>query len=205
MDTELLLAMLVSLLDPTLVPDHATLLDALAQCDGNVEEAAKMLMDKSVPKLQGKKRKRAAGLDEWLETSPTKAKHRDSRRNNPKPSSSANADNQCAETDEPATSRRALLHDGRDTSPERRPVASSYVTPACSSTASPRSKPVSSSKRRDVTNDELLSLLRPPNSKEIGKKPTQLPPLLLGTPSLVEEHTPCTSHPSVLPPELACR
>ena len=210
METEILLAMLVSLLDPAPVPDQATLLDALAHCDGNVEEAAKRLMDKSVPRVAGHKRKRAAGLDEWLGGSPSKAKFRGSSKNSYKPPSSsyANADDdQRADTDISNVPKKPLLTDFRDVSPERRPLASSStsVTAGESSTASPRAKPTSSSKRRDVTNDELLSLLRPPNSKENGKKPVQLPPLTLGTPSLVEEHTPCTSHPSVLPAELACR
>lgn len=209
MDTEILLAMLVSLLDPAPVPDQATLLDALAQCDGNVEEAAKRLIDKSVPRVAGQKRKRAAGLDEWFGGSPSKAKARGPSKNGSKPPSSsyANADDQRADTDNSNAPKKPPLTDLRDESPERRPLASSSTsgTAGESSTASPRAKPTSSSKRRDVTNGELLSLLRPPNSKETGKKPAQLPPLTLGTPSLVEEHTPCTSHPSVLPPELACR
>ncbi|PPR08083.1 hypothetical protein CVT24_010544 [Panaeolus cyanescens] len=39
----------------------------------------------------------------------------------------------------------------------------------------------------------------------MGKKPTQLPPLLLSNALMVKEHVPCTLHYSVLPPELACK
>ncbi|OSD08701.1 hypothetical protein PYCCODRAFT_1357282 [Trametes coccinea BRFM310] len=51
-------------------------------------------------------------------------------------------------------------------------------------------------------------MLRPANSSNTttskAKVPT-LPPLTLTTPESVAEHTPCTMHHSVLPPELACR
>ena len=197
----MLLAMLASLLDPASILDQATLLDALTRCDGNVDEAAKMLMQKSVPRVAGQKRKRTAGLDGWL-GSPTKVRQHGLS----KPSSSGYTDVH-ADTIA-ATASKALIHeDSRYASPERQPLASSstVAVDASSDTLSSHVKPVSSSRKRDVTNNELLSLLRPPNSKEGGKKPAQLPPLTLATPSLVEEHTPCTSHPSVLPPELACR
>ncbi|OCH95052.1 hypothetical protein OBBRIDRAFT_721704 [Obba rivulosa] len=38
-----------------------------------------------------------------------------------------------------------------------------------------------------------------------NQTPPRAPPLTLATPSLVAQHTPCTLHYSVLPPELACR
>ncbi|KAG8891221.1 hypothetical protein FRB99_003767 [Tulasnella sp. 403] len=48
-----------------------------------------------------------------------------------------------------------------------------------------------------------MEILRPPPpSPAIAPK---LPPLTLGTRSLIEEHTPTTLHSSVLPPELACK
>ncbi|KAF9821332.1 hypothetical protein IEO21_00578 [Rhodonia placenta] len=50
-----------------------------------------------------------------------------------------------------------------------------------------------------------MTLLRPPNSKEAIKQPPRFPPLTLATPALVAQHTPCTLHPSILPPALACR
>lgn len=49
---------------------------------------------------------------------------------------------------------------------------------------------------------DLMSVLRlPPPSKQSVPR---LPPLTLSNPSMVADHTPCTLHPSVLPPELAC-
>lgn len=48
------------------------------------------------------------------------------------------------------------------------------------------------------------SILRQPPS-DTPSVPRRLPPLILSTPALVAEHTPCTLHLSVLPPELACK
>ncbi|KAJ7273205.1 hypothetical protein C8J57DRAFT_1063856 [Mycena rebaudengoi] len=48
----------------------------------------------------------------------------------------------------------------------------------------------------------MTVLRQPPSPQRILAK---LPPLTLSTPALVAEHTPCTLHPSILPPELACR
>ncbi|KAF8163160.1 hypothetical protein B0H34DRAFT_650159 [Crassisporium funariophilum] len=48
-----------------------------------------------------------------------------------------------------------------------------------------------------------MSVLRQPPSPQ--KAPPRLSPLLLSTPALVKEHTPCTMHLSVLPSELACQ
>ncbi|KAJ7724069.1 hypothetical protein DFH07DRAFT_871901 [Mycena maculata] len=48
-----------------------------------------------------------------------------------------------------------------------------------------------------------MAVLRQPPKTE--KTLPKLPPLMLSSPALVAEHTPCTLHPSVLPPELACR
>ncbi|KAJ7090276.1 hypothetical protein B0H15DRAFT_837911 [Mycena belliarum] len=54
----------------------------------------------------------------------------------------------------------------------------------------------------ELSATNLLDVLRQP---KIDKTLPKLPPLMLPTPALVAEHTPCTLHPSVLPPELACR
>ncbi len=51
---------------------------------------------------------------------------------------------------------------------------------------------------------DLMTVLRPPPSSD-KRKATRLPPLLLSNSSLVSEHTPCTLHHAILPPELACR
>jgi hypothetical protein len=49
---------------------------------------------------------------------------------------------------------------------------------------------------------DLMSILRQPLSNQ--KSIPRLPPLMLAKPALVAEHTPCTLHLSVLPPDLAC-
>lgn len=51
----------------------------------------------------------------------------------------------------------------------------------------------------------LMDILKqpPPDPKLMG--PPKLPPLTLSSPALVAEHSPCTLHLSVLPPDLACR
>jgi len=49
----------------------------------------------------------------------------------------------------------------------------------------------------------LLSVLRPPPAST--RSIPRLPPLTLMNPSMVAQHTPCTMHLSILPPELACR
>ncbi|THH20378.1 hypothetical protein EW146_g972 [Bondarzewia mesenterica] len=48
----------------------------------------------------------------------------------------------------------------------------------------------------------LMDVLRPPPST--GPSIPRYPPLTLNNPSMIAEHTPCTLHPSILPPELAC-
>jgi len=50
---------------------------------------------------------------------------------------------------------------------------------------------------------DLMAVLRQPPS--LKNTQSRLPPMLLGTPELVAQHTPCTLHLSILPPELACR
>jgi len=51
---------------------------------------------------------------------------------------------------------------------------------------------------------DLMTVLRPPLSENnLKRKIKSLPPLTLTNPSMVAEHTPCTLHLSILPPELA--
>lgn len=65
----------------------------------------------------------------------------------------------------------------------------------------PKPKPLSSASAKPVT--DLMTILRPPPSSE-KKGPPKFAPLMLSSPALVAEHTPCTLHHSILPPELAC-
>ncbi|KAJ3510591.1 hypothetical protein NLJ89_g4587 [Agrocybe chaxingu] len=61
-------------------------------------------------------------------------------------------------------------------------------------------KPPSSSSLKPT---DSMAILRPPPSPR--KEPPRFPPMTLSTPELVAQHTPCTLHLSVLPPDLACR
>lgn len=51
---------------------------------------------------------------------------------------------------------------------------------------------------------DLMTVLRQPPTTATEKIP-RLPPLMLSSPEMVVQNTPCTLHLSVLPPELACR
>ncbi|KAK0210294.1 hypothetical protein DFS33DRAFT_1292177, partial [Desarmillaria ectypa] len=66
----------------------------------------------------------------------------------------------------------------------------------------PSTKPPSSSKKPAV---DLMTALRQAPFSPSKKKPVSPSPLLLSSPTMVAQHTPCTIHLSVLPPELACR
>jgi hypothetical protein len=72
----------------------------------------------------------------------------------------------------------------------------------------PEIPPVASTSRSTPRADskpavDLMTVLKQPPKTEQGVP--KLPPLMLSTPAMVAEHTPCTLHPSILPPELACR
>ena len=82
-DTETLLALILSLLH-TPIHDQSVLLEALVQCDGDVERAAQLLnaraasSSRRVPptsaKAAGKKRK-APGLEAWFEKPRSASSH----------------------------------------------------------------------------------------------------------------------------------
>ncbi|KAI0636812.1 hypothetical protein C8Q77DRAFT_1094746 [Trametes polyzona] len=174
-DTEVLLAMLSSLLYPH-EHEEAVLLDALVNSQGDVEAAAKSL--RSRPPRKRRKVSGRTSIDAWLRKD--------------------------ASQSEASTSpRRAVQSSTAVATHERSPASSSAEgqTPS-----GPSTKPVSRVKQ--VTSSELMALLRPPNSSDGSPAKPQvprLPPLTLSTPEMVAEHTPCTLHHSVLPPELACR
>ncbi|KAK0458459.1 uncharacterized protein EV420DRAFT_1542361, partial [Desarmillaria tabescens] len=52
---------------------------------------------------------------------------------------------------------------------------------------------------------DLMTVLRQAPPSPSKKKPVSPPPLLLSNPTMVAQHTPCTMHLSVLPPDLACQ
>lgn len=176
MDTETLLAMLSSVLHPQEF-EEAVLLDALVSSQGDIEDAARSLSVE--PPNKRRKVSEKISIDGWL-------KQQDAS----KPAAPKEVSHQ------PSGSTTAIKPTGKGG-----PQASS----SSSHTASPK-KPNSNVKK--VSNSEFLELLRPPNSFDgTTSKPQvpRLPPLTLSTPEMVAEHTPCTLHHSVLPPELACR
>jgi len=75
--------------------------------------------------------------------------------------------------------------------------------PSSKSIESRESLPLSSSTVKPPV--DLMSVLRQPAPSSSKAGPLRLPPMILTTPEMVAEHTPCTLHLSVLPPELACR
>ncbi|KAJ3534607.1 hypothetical protein NMY22_g6851 [Coprinellus aureogranulatus] len=166
-DNDVLITLVASLLDPGNAVSQEDILDALVECSGDVEKAAKHLTNApSSSTATGQvragtsstlKRKRKSNLDAWL---------------NPHSSPSTRS--------------------GSRSEPVEPPVQKLRLEPAKVKSAS-SSKPVK----------DLMTVLRPPPSTE-KKGPPKLPPLMLSSPSLVAEHTPCTLHTSVLPQELAC-
>ncbi|KAG9049686.1 hypothetical protein FS837_009450 [Tulasnella sp. UAMH 9824] len=190
LDTDTLLAMLQSLLDGLEVPQNE-LLEALLASDGDVEAAAATLKKEGTSSSQNKgirKRKRAASLTNWLQKPPSTPKPSSSKSRSKKPPKKVKVDDLSdIEVDTPATPRPPKL-----STPSATAKLLSIPSPAGPPTPSP-SKPI-----RLITD-----VLRPPTPS----KPTlpKLPPLTLGTAALVAQHTPCTLHSSILPPELACR
>lgn len=186
-DTEVLLALLSSLLDHP-VDDQTVLLDALVQSDGDVQHAAialneKSNSDSSAANSVGHKRKRTAGLEGWLGLAPPETTRT---------------------TSDTSPSPKKKLQSRRTPSPPPSRRNRTEFEQGSSVLKSPRS-PVKP--KKPVTQSEFMSMLRPPNSKDASTKPSPLkfPPLTLATPELVAKHTPCTMHLSILPPELACR
>lgn len=195
-DTEILLALVSSLLrDP--VDDQASLLDALVRANGNVEEAVRRIESKNDdPRKHAAdnanfqtdgKRKRKAGLEEWLLSSVEK--------------SGGDATDASSSTAKRPRSRRSAT-------PIRQSHPNASSRGAISEFVEGNSKPdISPVKAKPVSQSEFLSLFRPPNPAESPQKasPPKFPPLTLATPELVAKHSPCSLHLSVLPPELACR
>ena len=178
-DTDTLLALLCSLLPDNIAPSQQTLLEVLLQTEGDVEMAAGIISRQRT----SHKRKRNTSLDSWLTRSGSATQ---TERPVPftLPSRSA------------GPSRDQLPS---DSSPQKKPRSEGSGT----STITQRDQPTFSKPVKPVKN--LLEVLRPQASATANAPPTRLPPLTLSNPSLVTQHTPCTLHLGVLPPELACR
>ena len=176
-DTETLLVMLSSLLPESHQNiGQESLLETLLDCEGNVEEAAK-LISQSSPRVTGQgssstknKRKRHAGLDGWLKQQPSAASPPPKRVNSGDKNARA----------------RGVSVPAEDLPPHRSPL-----------------KVKGSGKPNSTGN--ALARLKHPSTSATSELPPQLPPLTLGTPELVAKHTACTLHPQALPSELAIR
>ncbi|KAI0797728.1 hypothetical protein C8Q75DRAFT_801649 [Abortiporus biennis] len=188
-DTEYLLALLSSLLTvPT--PDQNVLLDTLVGSNGDVERAAQIINNgESVAGPSRPKKPSSAKLDNWLQSDRNKQTSNKRPRSQSPPSTSS----------KPPSKKRHISAPLKSVSR----IGKNNV-----SMTKPSSNVGSPSKKNTVTNEEFMSMFRPPNSEtdpSSKSMPLKLPPLTLGTPQLVAQHTPCTMHTSVLPPELACR
>lgn len=188
-DTETLLALLASLLDENVAANMTqdALLSVLVDGEGDVEFAAARLNASNMnsktsnERLGGKKRKRP-GLDRWIV--------------NKKPPGVGGKSRDQTERGDPPTSRTPI-----DSVIEVPDDEGDILPTGSNSASSSKPKPTLPSSRPPVSH---MSVLKQAPSEE-KKKPIQLAPRTLGTPALVAEHTPCTLHHSILPPELACR
>ncbi|KAI0006053.1 hypothetical protein BJV74DRAFT_801836 [Russula compacta] len=122
------------------------------------------------------KRKRNVSLDSWL-TRPA--------------ATSKDANDQPSSPDSPAPPSQL----GSEAPHKPKKPRSASDTSTTKSNLLPLSKPV-----KPVKN--LLDVLRQPPS--VAASVPRLPLLTLSNPSLVAQHTPCTLHLGILPPELAC-
>ncbi|THH29649.1 hypothetical protein EUX98_g4548 [Antrodiella citrinella] len=210
-DTETLLALVSSLLDAP-IHDQSILLDALLDCDGNVERAAQCLNSRATSssnasssrittpaKAVGKKRK-SGGLEGWLEKLPAPAEKPQSKRIRSDAPTRAEIS---SEPRRPVSKPAQKFEDDVLPSLDLEQPEEAYMDPEPELPVSENKSPV---KVKQVTNAEFMSILRPPNSMDNTKAgPPKHPPLTLTTPEMIASHIPCTMHASVLPPELACR
>ena len=188
-DTETLLALLVSLLDENITVNTTqdALLSVLVDAEGDVELAAARLQASNITsktsseRLSGKKRKRP-GLDRWIV--------------NKKPPGVGGKSRDQTERSDPPTTRLSIENviEVPDDDSDNPPTGSNLAS-------SSKPKPTLQLSRPPVS---LMSVLKQAPIEE-KKRPIQLAPLTLGTPALVAEHTQCTLHHSILPPELACK
>ncbi|KAI5117432.1 hypothetical protein M0805_007003 [Coniferiporia weirii] len=176
-DTEVLLVSLVSLLEPN-VPTQSELLNALVDCEGNVEAAAQLLRSSTKTKhTTSKKRKRTTtDLEGWLSgKSSGRSKEKDASKS-------------------PANASKASK-DASHANPGSAPCLDDSTA-----TAAPRPQPAGTPS--NVKPVDLMSILRAPPSE----RPSIVRnlPITLTNPAMVAHHVPCTLHHSILPPELAC-
>jgi len=170
MDTDLLLALLRSLLHPTDFSDES-LLQALLDNDGNVEAAAEKLLLGGVggPSSGGNSKKKRQGTlqDYWLEGT----------------SSSTSS----SSSSSPASLSSSIKKKLKANPPPSPTNTSSKLS------STPSSNP---KKPQDLL---ALAALRPPpptSSSSSSSSTSSLPPLLLPSPALLAKHLPCIVVPS---------
>ncbi|CCA72374.1 hypothetical protein PIIN_06308 [Serendipita indica DSM 11827] len=179
-DTEMLLAMLSSMMEGP-VPSQEVLLQALVDADGDISVAAAALKVTQKKQASTSANKRKRGLEGWIVS---KRKPAEAKIGSSTPSGSS-------------------LHTHKDMG----------VVPSDSEEDSGAAESVKFAKGEDGDAKPSKARQGPPVSlmsvlKQAPSSPTRPPKLVprtLGTPALVAQHTPCTMHLSVLPPELACR
>lgn len=198
-DTETLLAILSSIIES---PNYSqeTLLNALVAANGDVNVAADLVRAGENAGRKDNKRKRSADLNDWLDRSmSTSFKKRPdfttSTSSKPKSSSSTAGPSLRSRSSSPVKPAKFVTY----ASLPSKPKSSSSISENAGPSRRPRSSsPVKSVK--PVVN--LMDVLRPPSSATSSiPRPA---PLMLSNASMVADHTPCTLHPSILPPELAC-
>ena len=189
--TDIKLALLSSLLPSP--PTDSSLLNALVDSNGDVAAAAQILLhlpssshssstSKKPPSSKRKERAQAS-LKDWF-----------------RPQSQTSKSN-CRRSSEPPQKRSKVVIDvdDDDNNESDNPHSSGVLIPRFESGTSPR-KPTSLNGKQAVN---FMSVLRPPSAKK-SFTPQRHPPLYLSSPEMVSQHTPCTLHLSILPPELAC-
>ena len=192
-DTELLLVLLMSLLEPPF-PPHASLLNALVDCNGDVNLAAQHIQrqikgkSKSTMQVSQKKRKlEESGLDNWLLSSGASSSNKrlsenlGTRKEDPVPLLDRNG----------GILSKKPHSEGPSSSSTSKSLQRVSLKPCSVDSSNKKRKPVN-----------LMSVLR--DNGQQKPSITRNPPLMLSNPKMVSQHTPCTLHYSVLPPDLAC-
>ncbi|KAG9056341.1 hypothetical protein FS842_010977 [Serendipita sp. 407] len=205
-DTDILIALLSSLLDIPITPTQDVLLSALADADGDVEKAAEFLnssKSNSRPNPVGKKkRKRGGNLNSWIVS---KKKAPGSHEIDEKEDHSERGSNSKKANGNTEVSSLSVWISSEDEEEDERGVLGG---PSVASEVEGRAGYSSAEKGMEKKEEKtekapLLMALKPPPASP--KRPPKLLPRTLATPALVSQYTPCTMHTSILPPELACQ
>ncbi|KAG8821866.1 hypothetical protein FRC17_009713 [Serendipita sp. 399] len=208
-DTDVLLALLCSLLDgPN--PTQDVLLSALADADGDVERAAGILnssKSSTVRNIGGKKRKRRNDLNSWIVSKKQVVSNHEitKKQGLPFERPSNMATNGSKESSLVPVWIGSDSEDDHEHMPVDHAVAREEggVEQATKEEDGHRVMVEDTERTKKMKNiPSLMMVLKPPPSSP--KRPPKLLPRTLATPTLVAQHTPCTMHPSILPPELAC-